>query len=283
MIFGDIEYTDNHGTSSGIIPRFFLQMLDLAEFAFDSKEEMDRLFENFDRDNIPDFTEFYDIFHELKANYKEYKIGLANGTFLKIQSDGTYQLDRGIEIEMRKSIKNFFIVGRRLINNFVQSEMIRDEKIDLRKLVIVNDEKFKKSKEKFMSSHKGISYDILFRIVEDARHEFLEPFNNLRDKIEHVGFKMPKFSIQRTTNGLTIIEPSFDGKLDLIQEIENYYRQILDFIENLMVYYYGLRAYERTNGKLTLYYRKDHDFPSLIYKYVIMIRIGDPSLTLLIN
>lgn len=283
MIFGDIEYTHNHGTSSGIIPRFFLQMLDLASFAFDSKEEMDKLFTNFDRDNIPDFTEFYDIFHELKANYEEYNIGLKNETFLKVQSDGTFHLDRGVEIEMRKSIKNFFVVGRRLINNFVQSEMIRDEKIDLRKLVIVNVEKYKKSKEKLTSSHKGISYKILFKIIEDARNEFLEPFNNLRDKIEHIGFKMPRFNIQRTSDGLKIIEPSFNGKHSLIQEIENYYHQILDFIENIMVFYYGLRAYERTKGNLTLFYRKDFDFPALKYKYIISIRTSDPNLRLLIN
>lgn len=284
MIFGDLEYTNNHGTSTGIIPRFYLQMLDLASYALKTKEEKDRLFKSYDKNNIPDFTEFYDIFHELNSNYDKYVIGLIDGTYLKVQENGTFHLDRGLEIEMHKSIKSFFVVGRRLLNNFVRSEMIRDEKIDLRKLVIVTDDNFKKKREEYLKiNHSGISYKLLYQIIYDARSEFLYDFNKLRDKIEHSGFEMPEFEVNRDKGQLRITEPSLNGEVRLIEEIKRYYHLLFDFIENLMVYYYGLNAYERTNGNLTLFYRKAHDFPSLRYKYVIQIRINDPSLTLLIT
>ncbi|MCF8236193.1 MAG: hypothetical protein K9G67_14650 [Bacteroidales bacterium] len=284
MIFGDLEYTHNHGTSTGIIPRFYLQMLELASLTFETKKEKDRLFSNFEKNNIPDFTEFYDIYHELINKYDQYGKGLIDGTYLKIQDNGTFHLDRGLEIEMRKLIKSFFVVGRRLLNNFVQSEMIRNEKIDLRKLVIVKDGNFDKNREAYINSnHSGISYELLYQIIHDARNEFLANFNEQRGKIEHSSFEMPKFEVKRNKGQLIIQEPSLNGNIRLIEEISRFYILLLDFIENLMVYYYGLNAYERTNGNLTLFYRKDYDFPSLRYKYVIQIRINDPSLTLLIN
>jgi hypothetical protein len=78
-LFKGSETTSNHGTIQGIIPRFFLQMADMAKSAIPPEGEQAKKFEHFFEYNISDFTDFYDIFHEIKSIYIDYVDGLYDG------------------------------------------------------------------------------------------------------------------------------------------------------------------------------------------------------------
>lgn len=125
QLFKGYSTFSNHGTSQGIIPRFYLQMVDMAQFAFE-KEGVEEKLHSFLNKNISDFTDFYDLFTELKSTYIDYRDGLKIGKYYSLSDKGTFNHDRSNELILKKKIKDFFIQGRLVIYNFGKSEVIND-------------------------------------------------------------------------------------------------------------------------------------------------------------
>lgn len=271
-LFKGIETTSNHGTIQGIIPRFFLQMDEMAKIALPSKEERDKKFGHFFKNNISDFTDFYDTFHDIKSLYNDYVDGLKDGRYYSIDDRGSFNHDRSEEFILKKKIREFYIYGRLLLNNFAKSHIIDDDYIVLNDLLLVNDNNFERNKDKFLKMETEVSYKILFKIIQDARKEFLTDFNQIRADFEHRNIQIPKFQVKVNNDKVEIIEPMFD-KHKLIDVIEFFYNRMLDFIELLMAFYLGIQSYKRTKGFMTLYKRKTFDQTQLIYEYVIMPKL----------
>ncbi len=140
------ESISNHGTSSGIIPRFFNQPMDIAQSAF-GKKEADDMFNSFLTMNIPDFTDFYDLYNEILEKYTDYKNGLQDGRYFSVNDKGQFRLDRSVEFEFHRKIKDFYILGRLLINNFCKSKILDSEHLELNNFILVNDKNFDKNKD----------------------------------------------------------------------------------------------------------------------------------------
>ena len=119
----------------------------------------------------------------------------------------------------------------------------------------------------------------------DVIHDLIrgDYYDKIRGDIEHGQMEIPRFVIKSKDVGVHIEEPRFKDGILMMNQISKYFIQILDFIEELIVYYYGLKAYERSNGNLSLYYRKNFDLASMCYKYVIQHELGDSDLILLIR
>jgi hypothetical protein len=71
-------------------------------------------------------------------------------------------------------------------------------------------------------------------------------------------------------NEKKVKEPIINGML-LSQAIDFYYENILDMIEKLMCYFYGINAHLRSNRNLKLFIVKDFDYKNLKYKFIISI------------
>ncbi len=280
-LFQGYSTFSNHGTSQGIIPRFYLQMVDMAQFAMDNKGVGEKL-QKFLDTNISDFTEFYDTFTELTEIYIDYREGLKNGKYYSIDEKGTFRHDRSKELTLKKKTKDFFIQGRLVIYNFGKSGVIDDAEFILNNFLIVSEKNFEKNRVNCLNSPVGKKYEILLQIIEDARKDFLTSFNQIRADFEHQNLQIEDFKVQINNNQVEIIEPSF-GHSNLLTEVENCYKRLLDLIEILMAYFFGLQAYEKTNGFMTLFKRDKYDYSNLLYGYVIMPNMYENGLTKLIG
>jgi hypothetical protein len=178
-LFQGYSTFSNHGTSQGIIPRFYLQMVDMAQFAFDKKSVEEKL-QNFLYNNISDLTDFYDVFTELKSIYLDYREGLKSGKYYSLDDKGSFRHNRRSELVLKKKVKDFFIQGRLMIYNFGKSGVIDDKEFILNNFLIVNDKNFEKNKRNCLNSSVGKKYEILLRIIEKARKDFLTSFNQIR-------------------------------------------------------------------------------------------------------
>ena len=279
-LFQGYSTFSNHGTSQGIIPRFYLQMIDMAQFAFD-KEGVSEKLQQFLDTNISDFTEFYDIYTELTETYIDYRNGLTNGKYYSIDEKGAFRHDRSKELILKKKTKDFFIQGRLVVYNFGKSGIIDDNEFILNNFLIVSEKNFEKNKLVCLNSSVGKKYEILLQIIEKARKDFLTTFNQIRADFEHQNLQIGDFKVQINNNQVEITEPSF-GHSNLLTEIEICYKRLLDLIEVLMAYFYGLQAYEKTNGFMTLFKRDEYNYSNLLYKYVIMPNMYETGLTKLI-
>ena len=258
-IFRGHQVISNHGTKQGIIPRFWLQTMELAESVF-GKAEGDKKLGDFFPKNVNDITNLYDLYQEIVTEYNDYKVGLSDERYFSINEKGQFKLDQSVELKLEKKIKDFFILGRLLVNNFAKSTIIDSEHFMLNKVIIVNDKNFEKNKLEYIELDVSKRFLPLFDIIETARKEFLNEFNDVRAEIEHNNFSIPKFEIN-TKNG-DFAEPSIHGNASLIEELEHYYNNLLDLIETLIAYYFGIEAVSNNNN-FALYIRKDYDFKKL--------------------
>ena len=280
-LFRGYSTFSNHGTSQGIIPRFYLQMVDMVQFTFD-KEGLSEKLQQFIDTNISDFTEFYDIYTELKEIYIDYREGLISGKYYSIDEKGSFRHDRSKELVLKKKIKEFFIQGRLVVYNFGKSGVIDDKEFILNNFLIVSEKNFEKNKLNFLNSSVGKKYEILLRIIEKARKDFLTSFNQIRADFEHQNLQVDDFKVSINNNRVEVIEPTF-GHSNLLTEIEICYKRLLDLIEVLMAYFYGLKAYEKTDGFMALFKRDEYDYSNLLYKYVITPNMYESGLTKLIG
>lgn len=280
QLFKGYSTFSNHGTSQGIIPRFYLQMIDMAQFAFDKAGVEERL-QNFLDKNISDFTDFYDLFSELKSLYIDYREGLKSGKYYSIDNKGSFRHDRSNELTLKKKVKDFFIQGRLVVYNFGKSGVINDGEFILNNLLIVKDGNFQKSKQSCIDSPTANKYKFLIEIIEEAREEFLSEFNQIRADFEHQNLQIEDFKVQVLNGQIEVVEPTLGG-MSLLSKIEYFYEQTLDLIEVLMVFFYGIQAYEKTNGFMTLFRRDEFDYSNMNYKYVVNPNMYESGLTKLI-
>lgn len=270
----------NHGTDQEIIPRFYLQMVDMAQFAFDKAGIEERL-HDFLNKNISDFTEFYDLFTEMKFIYVDYRDGLKSGKYYSLDDKGFFRHDRSNELVLKKKIKDFFIQGRLVIYNFGKSGVINDGEFVLNNFLIVKDGRFEQNKLSFLNSTVGHKYKFLIEIIENARKAFLSELNQIRADFEHQNLQVENFKVQAVNNQIEVFEPNL-GNGNLLNKIENFYEQTLDLIEVLMAFFYGIQAYEATNGFMTLFRRDEFDYSNLHYKYLVMPNMYENGLIKLI-
>lgn len=222
------------------------------------------------------------MFQSFRKLYLEYFEGLKDGKYFKVEDNGYFSYDRSKELILKNKVRDFFISGRLLINNFAKSGIIDDQKIILNDLLIVSDKNFEKNKNKFLKNSEGLSYEVLFQIIENSRNGFLSEFNQVRAEFEHNNYQIEKFKVVKIDGKNIVIEPKINN-YPMFSLIDNYYSNILYFIEVLMAYYYGLNKFERTKGFFTLFERKEFDYSELKYRFVIKPRDDDKSLILLLE
>lgn len=272
------ETVSNHGTSSRIIPRFFNQPLDIAETALGKKDANDK-FGPFLTKNIPDFTDFYDLYNEILEKYTDYKNGLKDGRYFSINERGQFKLDRSVEFEFHRKIKDFYILGRLLINNFCKSKIIDSEHLELNNFILVNDKNFEKNKELYYQNDPTKKFEVIIKILKQSRDEFLNTFNQIRVDFEHKNLEIPKFDVNTKTGEFT--EPGITDSGTLIEEITYCYNYLLDMVEALMVHYFGILAVEKRKI-MGLFVRKDYDYTKLKNRFVLLPRMKVEGHTLII-
>lgn len=264
-IFKGQQTISTHGTKQGITPRFWIQTMELATSVF-GKKEGDDLVGKFFPENLGDFTNLYDIFHEIKNDYSDFSEGLKDGRYFSINEKEEFRLDTSVELQLDKKVKDFFILGRLLINNFSKSQILNFEHFDLNKFIIVKDSNFIKNSDEYNANDASGKFKPLIDLIKEGRNNFLTDFNQIRADIEHNNFKVPKFNIN--TNNGNFVEPSINGQQTLIQELSFYYENLLELLENIIAYFFAVIAIAK-NPNQGLFIRTDYDYTKTISKYVI--------------
>jgi len=262
------ETISNHGSITGIYPRFFAQMLELWQSAFGRGSEYEKKSTGYLNHVMSSIEIFYDLYHEILNLHQDYKEGIIDGRYIEKDINGNISLKNSNEIEINKKVKDFFICGKQVINNLGKSGMLTDDHFDFSKLIFVKDSQFNRNKNSFLNNDPLKRYALLFLLIENARKNFLTQFNATRDDFEHNLKKLNKY-ITIQNSKFFYKEPEINGK-PLIEILSFYYENLLDFIEKIMAYYYGINARINKGNIYTLYIRLDYDYPKMKHKYIFM-------------
>ena len=267
-LYPSINKINNHCIHQGIIPRFILQMLELERIAFMPVGSIKKSYK-YVKVASSDFTSFYDLNQEIKIKRKEFIEKIFSREIIEIQKNGTLSIDRTIETHLLEKVKDFFIKGRILVNNWAKSDVVSDEFVDLKNLLIVKDTNFITNTNHYLSLDKHRRYECIFEIIEDGRAQFLSRFNNIRARIEHDDLILNYSRIELINDEIRIFEPLLDNSA-MYELVELFYENILNFIEKVMAYFYGINAYINWNKSMNLFKREELDFDKNLFEYVIL-------------
>jgi hypothetical protein len=270
QLFGRAETISNHGTQQGIVPRFQLQSLKLAKMSFIPNAE-NRVFEFCDY-CLDDFTNFYDIHELIMKKHQSYLSGLNDGSLYNLGSVHSPFHDRTLEIEIRKHVKDFFIAGRQMLDNFAKSKFLDDDKLEFGKIIFSKTNKYEELKKEVISMANKPNYQMLFRIVDNYKPKVTEPFVKIRASFEHDNYKLGKFMVTDDDKHIVITEPEIEGK-NFIEAIDFFYRNIFSYLEQLIVFFFGLYAHHNSKGNMTLFEHLEYDYSKLRYRYTILPKI----------
>jgi hypothetical protein len=273
-VFGRQEIVSKHGTQAEIIPRFFLQMSELAKGAFrGTGEDIDARFIAFFEKNIKDFHHLYDIKNEIQAFYSDYKNGLTSGEYFYLDQRKNENLDRSVELKLQQSVRNFYLFTKVLLKNFTLSGIITDQHFDINQLLFVKDENFEKKRITMIEGCPNPNYTYLFEIVKDFRVNWWNRIIGVRDSFEHHAYTICPYQVFMYNKQLVIKEPEINGQ-NFFEAVLESYSALLDFIETIMAYYYGINGMH--NSKIMGFFEQEnYSYTSAKrHRYVLLPNIG---------
>jgi hypothetical protein len=263
-----IEYDSNHGTSQGIWTRFYLQMVDLGELAI-GKNDFDNRTSVYLEKVIPDLTNLYDIYNKIISTIDDYKTGVENGKYYKINEKGHSSFYRLAEVEIYNLTKDFIIRSKILVVNFMKCGFADERNFKLADFFFCNEIKFIEKKKLYLKKSYG-KYSPLLNLIEKAKTEFLNQLNEIRGAIEHDLFSLPKFSLHKNNNSATISEPDLQDQI-LSIKLKFFYEKILDFVEKMMCYYFGINGEIEKGGFLQFHVDDIFDYSEMRWKYTFAL------------
>ncbi|RTL56142.1 MAG: hypothetical protein EKK37_16820 [Sphingobacteriales bacterium] len=218
---------------------------------------------------IPDLTNLYDIYHKLIATINDYKVGVENGKYFKVDERGHSSLDRLNEVTIRNLTKDFIIRAKILQVNFFKCGFADEDNFKLTNFFTFEKNKLAERKKLYLKKSDG-KYLPLINLIEKANDNFLKQLTDLRGAIEHDLFSLEKFQLNRKDNIATISEPDLEGQL-LSTKLKFFYENSLEFIEKMMVYYFGVNGEVNKNGFLQLYVDDVFDYSEMRWKYTFAL------------
>lgn len=266
-MFEKVIQISNHGTSTGIWPRFLMQMSELRQFAIGKKEFDDRTQMYFET-VLPEIEKFYDIYHKFKTLLKDYQEGIQSGKYYSLDSNGQTMHNQIPEREISNTAKDFFVYGKIMIVNFVKSGVVDEGPFKLEDFYFSDLKKFQTKKLEY-EKNSNCLFIPLIELIGKAQMTFLQPFNKIRGDIEHNHFQIDSFKLEMNHDTAFVFEPLFEGRI-LSCTLQFYYDNILDFLEKLFVYFLGIKA-ESQSSIIKLFVRHQFDYPNLLFKYTMAI------------
>ncbi len=243
----------------------------------------ENLYDEYYENNLDDFTNFYDGYQNVIQLRKEYIEGIISGKYYSRFDSGEFTADKSPEVKIKKAIQDFFKDGKPFLTNFAKSRLLNDGVLQLERLLVVSEKNYKTAKDEMISSLPYKVYEVFFNLIEDAQDAFKKDFFLIRDKFEHNSFRLPDFETNFENGTLHIIDPHINGQ-NIFKLIDLYYYSSLNLIEDLAAYFFGINAYHRSNGMITLFSNNGLVEPSNFrFRYTITLDVGDPDLTKLIN
>jgi len=178
--------------------------------------------------------------------------------------DNQIDVNEPIEDELNIFFKDFFIRGEMAIGGLVSHSRYMGSNIGF--LFTDDEKKFRKGLSKFILTEDDERFKGLNAFVKHHRETWYEPFNNLRNKIEHEAWHLP--NLQYTLDEQNKVQVRLPASPDKsIEEIlESYWQNISMFCEEVTVFLLSLKLKEDMVIVLIPEDKRDQNLP---VKYIV--------------
>ncbi len=158
--------------------------------------------------------------------------------------DGLYhgsQIDvnEPIDDELNIFFKDFFIRGEIAMQGLISHSRYMGSNIGF--LFSDSEKKFRKGLSKFVLDEKDDRYKALYEFITFSKVDWYESFNELRNKIEHDGWHLPRLNYTLDFNNKVQIHFPFFSDQTIDEVLEYFWNKISKFCEEVIVFLLSLK------------------------------------------
>jgi hypothetical protein len=258
----------DEGASSPFPARLILQMCQLRDSLIrDNSMKVD-----FDKVYAPVLENFQECklaVHHLKELKNQHIKEVEEGTAVKFHPNGQISIIRTIDDKYRASFKEFFIKGEMVVNGIPRV----GEVFGLKTAFFFKKEPtFRKGVEELKKDWNSLA-EFIINHLENARLNWYDNFNKIRNDIEHRAIKISKTTYSLNSESkVQVIFPTSEAGVDLVDVLDSLLEKLLELVEACIVFFFSTKLKPG-------YFIKDIPVqernPSMVVRYKLYIWIGD--------
>lgn len=229
----------NEGTSEPFFARMMLQIMEIRDFIMPGPlHEKDRL--EFDKYYEPVLNNLIECRHA-KLNceklIEEHSKKMETGEIV-VSQGRAYEIKESIDIDLNRNFKDFFMKGEVSLQCLNKLCKYWGYPISF---FFQNDKDFEKKSEKFISINKGEKYEHFVDMLKKDRISWYLFFNEVRNKIEHEGFNLPKILYKINQDGkMMAYFPTINDR-PLLEILNNFWNNLFEFSEDVFIFLFSFK------------------------------------------
>lgn len=224
----DLEF----GTSDDFTARMFLQILQIRDHIYHDHGERLRFDEKFSAisQNLLEARFAMDRCLEFIAEHRK----LVQTGVAASYDNGTITITHSVWHDLNLTFKDFFIRGEIAIKGVVDLARFMDEQWKLT-FLFDSEKKFQSAKHKFLNLFTDSKYVKFIDAIQSHRNTWYQTFNNIRNKIEHHGYKLPDIDYGLRGNTVEVLFPSIES-LSIEELLKLLWSRLFPLCEEIVVF-----------------------------------------------
>lgn len=230
---GVLRLAYKYGTNDPFMARMLLQIMNIRDFIYENAEH-----KKFDEIYSPIFQNLFEAkiakekCEELLKTHVE-KIKNNEICSYKIE-DPVIRINEIIDNDLNLFFKDFFIRGVMALRNLVKFAGFLGFNISFS--ITSEGKKYSEKKDKFLNKNPDEKFKKLCAMIEGHRKSWNLIFSNIRDKIEHEGFKLPDIQYVLDENdNIKVIFPIINNQ-KIEEVLDACWQNIFRFCEDISVF-----------------------------------------------
>jgi hypothetical protein len=228
---GILRHAYDFGTSSADMNRILFQILEIREKIYRGEERI-----AFDKKHEPVFQNLYEaMFAKIKCETLIHRhrenIRAGKGCSYNIEN-GVITINEAIDNDLNMAFKDFFIRGQIAIDVTLDLINYIGYKVSF---VFKNEKDFEKESKKFLEVNNTPLFRHFVDGMRNNRKNWYELFNNIRNQIEHQGFKVPQIKYGLDENN-TITPIYFNyGNQTVAEILDIIWKNLVSMCEEMII------------------------------------------------
>jgi len=235
---GVLRLAYEYGTSDPFMARMLFQIMQIRDFVYRDNER-----KKFDEIYNPIFQNLFEAKvakEKCDQLLKTHSEKIKNNEICEYKpEDPVIRINQIIDNDLNLFFKDFFIRGTIALRSLVKFAGFLGFNISF--VIVSEEKKYLEKKDKFLNKNLDEKFKKLCEMVENDRKNWYLIFSDIRNKIEHEGFKLPDIQyVLGRNNEIKVSYPTINHQR--IEEILNIcWQNIFRFCEDIIVFLLSIK------------------------------------------
>ena len=238
---GVIRKLHGGGSSDPFVARMMMGMFEIRDFIFSQDKER-RKFDKLYNPIIQNLQEARYVKDKFLETQQDHVDKIKNGDIARFE-ENFIKVDETVDFDLNIYFKDFFIRGHIALDCLKRlTDHIFDTNIEF---FFKADKQFEKGMERFKAKYPGPLFEFFIEMLVDERQNWFSTFVDMRRKIEHHGFELPKVMYRLEKKKIIPEFPQMNGA-ETPDTFEVIWENLFSFCEDAVIMMFSSKLPGRT-------------------------------------